>query len=526
MKTTFSLSLLIFIISIFILPCILQAQPGSLDLSFGTGGKVTTSFSNGDDTGSDVAIQPDGKIILAGTDTNNTEFALVRYNSDGSLDNLFGTGGKVRTDVRQWNDYGKALAILSSGKILVGGSSTNGLFTEFALVRYNNDGGLDNTFGTGGIAFADVGPAEDQAYAMAVQDDDKIVLAGSSFIYNGVANTRDFSVARFNSDGSLDNTFGTGGKVITPVGTSDEVVYSMAIQADGKIIVAGGSSGPSPDFISSFALARYNSNGSLDNTFGSGGILVMPLSNLYSTADAVALQTDGQILVAGSTRIDADTFAFSVVRLNDNGSFDNTFGTNGVVFTTFASTHNFCFGMALQDDEKIILSGRMHTGISPNQMDFAVARYNTNGSLDNTFGTDGKVTTHMGWPEDTGYSIAVQTDGKIVVGGAGVNGGVDSDFAIARYNGDGTVDAFDASTTLSMTTIYPNPVKGKLTIENGQWIIAQVKIYNAQGELLFVQQISGNTTTLNVSNFASGVYFVQIDDGIKAYSSKIIISNL
>jgi uncharacterized delta-60 repeat protein len=520
MKTSFSLSFLIFVFSI-VLPGLSVAQPGTLDLSFGTGGKVTTSFSNGDDTGSDVVIQPDGKIILAGTDTNNTEFALVRYNSDGSPDNLFGTGGKVRTDLRQWNDYGHAVAILSSGKILVGGSSTNGLFTEFALVRYNNDGSLDNTFGTGGIAFADIGPAEDQAYAMAVQDDGKIILAGSSFIYNGVANTRDFAVARFNSDGSLDNTFGTGGKVITPIGTSDEVAYSVVIQDGGKIIVAGERNGPSPDYVLACALVRYNSNGSLDNTFGTGGILVMPLSNLYSTANAVTLQDDGQILVAGSTRIDADTFAFAVARLNDNGSFDNSFGTSGVMFTTFASTHNFCFGMALQGDGKIILSGRMHTGISPNQMDFAVARYTTNGTLDNTFGTGGKVTTHMGWPEDTGYSIAVQTDGKIVVGGAGVNGGVDSDFVIARYNGDGTV-AVEENTEQNVR-IYPNPANGKLTIENGQWIIEQVAIYNAFGQLVTSSVVEKQQTTLDISNFAAGIYFVKINTGTETYSGKIIV---
>jgi len=225
---------------------------GSLDTSFSTDGKVTTAFGTSNDVATSVAIQSDGKIVAAGYSYNgaNYDFALVRYNMDGSLDSTFGTGGKVTTAFGTGDDGAKSVAIQSDGKIVAAGYSDNGANYDFALVRYNTDGSLDSTFGTGGKVTTAVGTGTDNAKSVAIQSDGKIVAAGYS--YNGA--NFDFALVRYNTDGSLDSTFGTGGKVTTAFGTSNDEAYSVAIQSDGKIVAAGSSNnGANYDF----ALVRY-----------------------------------------------------------------------------------------------------------------------------------------------------------------------------------------------------------------------------------------------------------------------------
>ncbi len=225
---------------------------GSLDTSFDTDGKVTTPVVPGNsDYAYALAIQDDGKIVAAGytSDGLDADFALVRYNTDGSLDTSFHTDGIVTTDIGADIDIASAVSIQDDGKIVAGGSSWNGTDDDFALVRYNTNGSLDTGFHTDGIVTTDMGTGNDLAYALAIQDDGKIVAAGSS--WNGADN--DFALIRYNTDGSLDTTFHTDGIVITEVGTDDDVAYALAIQADGKIVAAGSSSNTSDDF----ALVRY-----------------------------------------------------------------------------------------------------------------------------------------------------------------------------------------------------------------------------------------------------------------------------
>ena len=240
---------------------------------------VTSDFIDGEtyNTASAVAIQPDGKIVAAGF--SGTDFALARYNSDLTLDGAFGDGGKVTTNysVSGAGDRADAVAVQPDGKIVVAGSSYDAVeYDEFALLRYNSDGSLDSTFGDGGIVITSIGDiTEDRAYAVAIQPDGKIIVAGESF--------HDFAVARYNSDGRLDDSFGDGGIVTTDFGGESAAGYAVAIQADGKIVVAGAGDVYDPskmNCISSggyhcqywdFALARYNSDGSLDESFGNAG---------------------------------------------------------------------------------------------------------------------------------------------------------------------------------------------------------------------------------------------------------------
>ena len=445
------------------LPSPAQAAPGDLDPTFGVGGKVTTDFGGGE-LAFAVAVQPDGKIVTAGgSDCCVGAFRLARHNPDGTLDIAFGNGGKVTTTFRG-SDSASALALQPDGKIVVAGS-TGGIFA-FALARYLPDGSLDATFGSGGKVTTNFG----LAFALAIQPDGKIVVAGG---------TDNFLLARYNPDGSLDPTFGAGGKVITDFG-GDDSAFALAFQADGKIVVAGKSEVFTGIVGGDFALARYNSDGSLDATFGNGGKVTTDFINhSVDGAFAVALQPDGKIVVGGATTpipIVAPP-AFALGRYLPNGSLDATFGNSGKVITSFGGplcNSKTCLSdgvrsLVLQPGGKIVAAGRFFTGLTGLGNftgNFALASYHPDGSVDTTFGDGGKVTTDFGG-YDGAHALALQPDGKLVVAGQAALSGIppsSGDFALARYRGDPTLflalaankTAFAAGETLTLSTRMAN----------------------------------------------------------------------
>ncbi|HSK72137.1 MAG TPA: FG-GAP-like repeat-containing protein, partial [Pyrinomonadaceae bacterium] len=401
-----------------------KAAPGDLDPTFGNGGKVVTSIGGNIDIANAVAIQSDGKIIAAGYSYNaaeNADFALVRYNRDGSLDASFGNGGKVVTPIGGSTDIANAIAVQTDGKIVAAGSSSQGA-TNFALARYNRDGSLDTTFGTGGIVTTLIGSTS-TARAIALQADGKIVVAGVSS--NGT--NADFALARYNRDGSLDTTFGTDGKITPPIGDGSEAANAVVIQTDGKIIAAGETSnGTNNDF----ALVRYNTNGSLDASFGTGGKVVTAVENNDDVIYSLVIQPDEKIIAAGRSN-NGEINIFAVARYNINGSLDATFGNGGKV-TTIVGGASGANAAALAPNGKIVTAGDSYN-LKDNE--FALARYNANGTLDASFGEGGKVITTISSGDDIAKAVAVQPDGKIVAAGWSSNGGVFS-FALIRYNGD------------------------------------------------------------------------------------------
>ncbi|MCX6198776.1 MAG: delta-60 repeat domain-containing protein [Bacteroidetes bacterium] len=310
------------------------------------------------------------------------------------------------------------------------------LFVHFCLptLSYSQAGSLDLSFNGTGIVTTAVGISEDQANAVAIQTDGKIVVVGSRVL----GFSTDFSVLRYNTNGSLDNTFGTAGIVATNFGTADEVARAVAIQTDGKIVVAGyGTIGSKLNF----TIARYQTNGSLDSTFGTNGKQNTAIGIYNDFATAIAIQTDGKILVTGYTQTNGFSYFtdFAMVRYTTNGTLDNNFGTGGIVTTDFASIFDYAMAIALQTDGKIVLAGESST--NPGDIDFAIARYNTDGSLDTTFDSDGKLITDFGNHNDEASSVAIQTDGKIVAGGFTNDSVVVAGlFAVTRYNTNGTLD--------------------------------------------------------------------------------------
>jgi uncharacterized delta-60 repeat protein len=401
---------------------------GGLDNGYGSGGKVTTPINPGDDARAYALVSDkDGRLAAAGYASNGSsdDFALARYKSNGALDVFTSRPGVVTTPFGAGDDVARALDLSSSGRPVVTGSSWNGSDYDFALVRYLSDGSLDTSFGTGGKVTTPIGPGDDEAYALVLQGT-KLVAAGSS--WNG--SSYDFAVARYNADGSPDASFDGNGVVTTPIGSGDDVAYAVVVQADGKIVVAGFSQSGSQD---GFALARYNQNGSLDAAFGTGGIVTTPVG-FGGIARSLVLQPDGKLLAAGMASNGSD-MDFELVRYTTSGTLDVTFGTGGMVMTAIGPGNDAAYALDLQKG-KPTAAGSSWNGSDD---DFALVRYNANGTPDTSFGGDGKVTTAIGSGNDEAYAIGQQKNGKLIAAGASWNG-FDDDFALVRYETDGALN--------------------------------------------------------------------------------------
>ena len=426
------------------------AAAGDLDTTFSGDGKATTAIGAGFDGGNAVVLQPDGKIVLAGYSHNGTnkDFALVRYNPDGSLDTAFSGDGKLTTPVGSSEDEALGVALQSDGKILAVGYTFNGKDDDMAVVRYNTNGALDTTFDGDGKLTTAIGSSDEAFTSVAVQSDGKIVAGGYTFD----GSTEDFAVVRYNPSGSLDTTLDGDGKAKTPIGSSNEQVYALIIQSDSKIVVAGNSySGGYDDF----ALARYNTNGSLDTTFSGDGKVTTAISANLDGAYAIRQQADGKLAVAGYAHLGntGGKFDFALARYNTNGSLDTTFSGDGMTTTPVGNDNEEASGLAIQSDGKLVVAGYSYYNSSN---DFALARYNTDGSVDTSFGNSGKITTAVGAGADIAWGIAIQTDGKIVAAGQS-SGGWNDDFAVVRYNGG-------SSSTLPAT---PALTVGDTTVTEG-----------------------------------------------------------
>jgi len=390
--------------------------PGTLDASFGTGGIVITDYEYGGSSTyleiNAMAIQSDGKIVVAGyidNEDNNTEdFIVARYNSNGTLDDTFGTNGMAITDFNDKEDRATAIAIQTDGKIVVAGITDRAGNVNFALARYNINGELDNSFSSGKVT-TDLGTNQnDNAYAIALQLDGKIVVVG--YTYDSSVNK--FAVVRYNSNGAIDTGFGNSGIVKTEIpSSSNAYASSVAIDNSGKIIVAGSAHVSGKNV---FVLARYNSsNGTLDNGFDSDGIVTTEFGSNSATASALALQSDGKIVVAGTTINSSSPGAlnYALARYNTNGSLDNSFGSTGKVETYINNDQQYTniYAMKIQSNGKIVVAGNKDKHC-------AFARYNADGTVDTTFGSNGFVFKTIG-NESVINSLALQSDGKIVAGG-------------------------------------------------------------------------------------------------------------
>jgi uncharacterized delta-60 repeat protein len=413
-----------------------------------------------------------------GTSGNQTDARLLTVTVGGApgvVDTSF-NGGKQIVPVAEGEAYARAIAVQADGKVVtVGMTNTNAGGADFAVVRHLRDGTLDTTFGNGGKVVTAIGPtrASDEAYSVAIQADGKIVVAGSSATN---AADLDFALVRYNADGSLDAGFGTGGKVVTSFGPSTDRVQTIAIQADGKIVAAGDSDRGTATSGVDFALARYNTDGSLDNGFGTAGKVTTAVRNLNGGDSVYALLLQP---VGGETRIVAvgGEGDFSAARYTADGTLDNSFGNGGKLAHLFVTaTIGAARAATLTADNKIVIAGHIHE-------DAALVRLNVDGTLDAGFGTGGRVIAPMATPNwDEATSIVRQADGKLLVGGwvyAGV--GTKGSFSVQRFLPEGTLDATfgDAGKVITPITAANGSELGRAVVLQADERISTVRLLQA-----------------------------------------------
>ena len=429
--------------------------PGTLDPSFGTGGRVTTSFGGSTEAILAVQILDDERIVVVGESASgpnsSNNIAIARYLENGDIDPDFGTNGVTRIDGGGGtSDYGTAMTIQPDGKILAAGAigPTGSAYSNFGVVRLDAGGLPDNSFGTGGIAHQNMAPSlasNDFATAIARQSDGKIVLGGAAFATEGMGTYRRFGLVRFDAEGDLDGTFGTAGSVIgpSPVANGADNLTAIArlpngaLPADDKITAVGYTFAQNTAII-----RRYTASGQPDATFdGDGQVLLNAVfsNNVHtgvSVIFAAVLQPDGNLVVVGQ----GGDRGFAVIRLLDNGSLDSSFGTNGRAHVKFSgpSFYDEPFAVSIQNNGKIVVAG--YFGGPPND-DFAVARLLPNGTPDSAFGggTGRAIVPISTTTADRAWALAVAPSGRLVLAGWVQDPqavGLQRDFALVRLFGD------------------------------------------------------------------------------------------
>lgn len=394
------------------------AKDGALDPSFGQGGIVRTAIGT-DAYLNALVAQPDGKLVAAGGTGNGTQgvFALARYDENGSLDTAFGSRGVVTTPVGSTNDSANALVRQPDGKLVVAGRNWDGSRYTFELARYNANGSLDTSFGSGGAVTTAIGQ-NSLANALVLQPDGKLVAAGYS--YDVSAASEVFALVRYNPNGTLDTSFGSGGVVTTPIGSNGAQAFALLVQPDGKL-VAGGYS-----FLGdghALTLARYDPNGTLDTGFGTGGIAK---DAGLGFADALVRMPDGNLMVAATYDY---IYELALARFGPNGSLGAVTDISGVR----ASSSFGARGLVAQPDGWLVAA--VQTAATQTGTQVMLARVGEYGTLDTNFGSDGIAVSDLA-PDANLVGLGglvLQADGKLVAGGQVGTG--KHEFALARFMG-------------------------------------------------------------------------------------------
>jgi uncharacterized delta-60 repeat protein len=475
-----------------------------------SGSGFTTNSNKAFTTGNVLANDhdPDGKPLFVQSFGAGGAKGQVQYITPGSLDTGFGNGGtaKVTFDVVDMGPaWGNALLQQPDGKLVVVGEYIDwSVGTYFGLARFYPNGSLDASFGSGGK----VGTTFNQhgaAFAAALQPDGKIIAAGD---VNNV-----FAAVRYNPDGSLDSTFGSGGLVTTDFpGNNYDFAEAVVVQPDKKIILVGSSE--YDDGHTDFALARYKPNGSLDTTFGNKGKVFTNFgSDSYYYASSAVLQADGKMVVVGDT-----DYGIMVVRFNTNGSLDNTFGTGGKAYSTNWSNGST---VTLQGDGKILIAGQYVGNID-------VERFNTNGQPDSSFGANGAIKTDVGhcYGGSRG-SVKVQADGKIIYAGTCGN---NLTFTLARYNQDGSLDASFGTGGIAMPGLGGDSVAHGVVFQPDGKIVAAgemgggfcVARYNTDGA--FRYNPNGQFDSLPLGQTADDTFTYVASDGVLTDTATVTIT--
>ena len=500
-------------------------MPGSLDLSFDHDGIKVTPIGTANAFGRSMVIQPDGKTIVACIANNGTDadFAITRFTKDGELDASLDGDGIVMTDFDGSSDVAEAIALDEFNRIIVAGYVENGNGFGFAVARYLSDGTLDETFGDSGLVTKMIGKTG-FCKAVAVQQDNKIVLGG--YVLDPISNTNEFMLIRFNTDGTPDSTFHGDGIVQTNMGIGAAVANAILIQPDKKIVLAG-------QVLNDAALrwqigiARYNEDGSTDDTWDQDGLVFTGLDQADFTINAVVMDANKKIVVGGYFGTAPSNNLFAVARYHLDGRPDETFGDEGIQLGSFGAQDNEINTIVIQPDGQILIGG---TSLQGNRDLFAVARLEADGEFDETFGEQGVVRPII--EQNDGINgMALQHDGRLVVAGESFNGQRFS-IAVARIETGLITRVDDPTPQVVDASIYPNPVSENFTLSYRliQSNSVQIVLYDASGSLIkmfanrYSQALGDYQEGFEMpAGISAGTYYLVMQSGDEGKAVKVIV---
>jgi|JI6StandDraft_1071083.scaffolds.fasta_scaffold06638_2 uncharacterized delta-60 repeat protein len=495
-----------------------QAQlNGVLDETFANAGIYTYDFGFVDVLYG-IELQEDGKIVAAGSAldaTYTSEAKVLRLLPDGTPDMDFGTNGIVDLPLNE-ESYAYDLLIKDNGQLLIAGiSAIQPYVYAMAITQLNSDGSIDTSFGTNGTTIINLGNGDEYAYAIALQADGKILVAGNSLDanYNNVP-----TLVRLTTEGDLDLSFSEDGVAFYPVSQVENELRSVAVQSDGKIIVGGHYA---PDlFDVDVLLLRFNEDGTLDETFGVEGALEDPITP-YGADECFGLIIDAQdnIIITGYASTASGWDAF-VKKYDSFGATDNSFGTDGVVFSGVEQS-DVGYAIVQAPSGDFVFCGT--AGNFPDQA-FALWSIHADGTLDADFGTNGTVLTSLGPNPTEATALAIQDDSSIFIAGKTGDQNNNLQFAILKYQ-DGLTSIGETQDNDTFT-MFPNPVQagGMFTLNSSleQKNITRVDWLNMLGETIYSQQTqkTGSFTNAVPTVLSAGCYEVRCFDGSILLGSK------
>ncbi|MEO1258677.1 MAG: T9SS type A sorting domain-containing protein [Bacteroidota bacterium] len=500
----------------------LYSQPGQLDPLFGINGMTITHFNGYSAEANSMALQSDGKIVLAGIGTtdNDQDIIASRYLLDGQLDETFADNGQFTFSISSFRDRCYGVTVDDSDHIYFTGYTNSSNFqSKGFIIKLDSNGSFDSTFAEDGVWVSELPNTDEDFREIIIQPDQKILIAGETEI---LGEPEHATLIRLNQDGSLDTDFGTNGRASALVPNGYNPTFA-ALNNDGTIVTGG--------FVlesnnTNTLLAKFDQDGNIDLSFGLDGVHVDTYA-IEEFARSIAIQADGKLLIGtgsnGSTGRD-----FGMTRYTQNGLLDIDFAEFGRVTTDILSVSNTAHSILIQEDGKIILSGFL--GITPNH-DYAIARYEANGDLDESFGFGGKVITDTGM-DDLSFTSALQEDGKLLCAGNTKNNSGESSFSIARYFTKMETATNNIPVEIADFEIFPNPTNNLFTISYflKKTTNVSIELLSPIGQhlksLLKDEKINQGINTLEVDlseNFTAGIYFIKIQSSTGAQLKKLVL---
>lgn len=479
-----------------------------LDTSYSDDGVQINNIGTGDDYGFTAKIQTDGKIVVSGISFNgqNYDLVVIRYNSNGTLDTSFSSDGILTTDIGSNSLDISTIVTQNNGKINIAGTYHNASSVDFAIIQINDDGSFDNTFSDDGIQTTDFGGL-DYVLCMAIQNDGKILVGGkSTFLFEH----SEISIARYNTNGTIDSTFNGGGSFTTNFGEASVKANSISIQSDGEIIVVG----EYDDTISNIDLLalRLTNSGILDLTFSDDGIQIIDIAGSTDRAFSCALQTNGKIIVTGTTIV-GSSYDIVLLRLNNDGILDTTYSDDGIQTIDISNSNDYGYSVAIQTDGKILVGGSYQVN---SNFTIFVLRTNSNGTLDTSFNGNGILISSPSIGNNYCNSILIQSDNKFVIAGTSFNG-TNYDITTIRFNN--TTLNYESFTNTNSIKLYPNPTNDYFSISNVK-DIKKIEMYEINGKLI---KSFTNCEKYSISDINRGLYFLKIYTNSENYNLELIV---